>query len=126
MPDRAAKKELSPNEIEITPESVEAGVRALALCESYDPPRSTVTSIHRAMEVARLATPRREPVVCEPIHLPSLSELGVPSETLAKAEEIAAASDVLGVETWRLEFLIRVVAAGVLSERGQALRKQNT
>ena len=44
------------DEIEITPEMIEAGCRELALCESSDPPWSTVVSIYEAMFRVRQLT----------------------------------------------------------------------
>ena len=41
--------------------------------------------------------------------LPSIEELAVPQEILEAAGVIADASDVLGIETSRLEFLVRTV-----------------
>jgi hypothetical protein len=41
--------------------------------------------------------------------LPSVQCLKYPAEILALAEEIADASDVLGIESTRLDFLIRAV-----------------
>ena len=41
--------------------------------------------------------------------LPSLEELGVSSETMEVAEEIAASSDVPGLERHSLELLVRAV-----------------
>ena len=45
----------------------------------------------------------------ETANLPSLQELGVTSEMLEVAEEIAACSDVVGVEQHTLELLVRAV-----------------
>ena len=42
-----------PDEIEITPAMIGAGCRELALCESQDPPWSTVEAIYRSMEAVR-------------------------------------------------------------------------
>lgn len=56
--DRIANATTGPedHEIEITDEMIEAGCREFALCESFDPPWSTVISVYRAMEVVRRRT----------------------------------------------------------------------
>jgi hypothetical protein len=41
--------------------------------------------------------------------LPAASELGIPEEMMEAAEEICAGSDVVGIETWRLEILVRLI-----------------
>jgi hypothetical protein len=41
------------NEIEITSAMIDAGCKELALCESYDPPWSTVEAIYRGMQSER-------------------------------------------------------------------------
>jgi hypothetical protein len=43
-------------EIEITPEMIEAGIKEFLLCEAHDPPASTVKSIYLAMERLRNAS----------------------------------------------------------------------
>lgn len=56
MPDRAAKEELSPKEIEVTPEMIEAGLLHLARYhrESGETAEDTVIEIFRAMLRASL------------------------------------------------------------------------
>jgi hypothetical protein len=44
-------------EIEITPEMIDAGCAELSLCESSDPPWSTVRSVYLAMELTRRHLP---------------------------------------------------------------------
>lgn len=44
-----------PDEIEITEPMIEAGVKALALCESGDSWWSTAEEVYRAMEAVRLS-----------------------------------------------------------------------
>lgn len=41
------------DDIEITPEMIEAGCRAFALCESYDPRESIVADVYLAMARAK-------------------------------------------------------------------------
>jgi hypothetical protein len=46
-----------PDDIEITPEMIEAGVSECLLFDLRDPPRSMVESVYRAMSFARLKAP---------------------------------------------------------------------
>lgn len=44
------------DEIEITPEMIDAGCEEIALCETSDPPWSVVKLVYRAMECQRRKT----------------------------------------------------------------------
>ena len=63
----------------------------------------------------RLGAPRSRPAIRDflacPERVPSLSDLGIPREMVEAAEEIVDSSDVLGIETDKLEFLIRFLIA---------------
>ena len=45
------------SDVEITPEMIQAGIRELALCESWDSRRSVVLSVYQAMQRQRLQQP---------------------------------------------------------------------
>ena len=56
--DRADRPVQEADEIEITPEMIEAGCRELSLFEANDPPWSIVREIYLAMELARTKADR--------------------------------------------------------------------
>jgi hypothetical protein len=96
----------SGDEIELTPAMIEAGVARLEFLMNANSAQ-LVEEVYRAMARART---RRARIHLSPESvsaLLSLEKLGVTREMMEAAEEIYDASDVPGLERYRLEVLVK-------------------